>query len=272
MKRLVLVVTLAAALAGCASNPPPATSPTTTPVNTTPATTATPGVAATISVASSPSRAPAGGNATVCWQVTGVGHVAHTAVHYDNASHPGSTNFADYAGGAMYPDNQTSVAASGYDLPGSFCTAIPVPATGIVYYRAHVIDSTGGTGKLSDEKSTRATGTATSIVVLDPPASGPSGSPVTVCWRVEGTGNVAHTALHWDNQSHATTTRFSDYAGKASYPGNQTSAAAAGYDLPGTFCSNLVAPTANTLYYRAHVIDASGGLGRLTDEQRLEPG
>ena len=87
---------------------------------------------------------------TVCWKVEGMGKSVHTAVHYDTTSHPSSTNFADYKGGASYPNNGTAADPNGYMLPGAFCTGIPMPASGALYFRAHVI---ADTHKLSDEKT-----------------------------------------------------------------------------------------------------------------------
>ena len=288
MTFLVATLLSAAALAGCTGGDTDTdtnTTTTTTPTQGTTTTTTTPptvtppvngtgrGVAALVTVASAPARAPAGGNALVCWNVTGTGNVAHTAIHYDNESHAGATTaFSDYDLGATYPGNATQADPDGYDLPGAFCSNVPVPANGTLYFRAHVIDATGAPGRLSDEKSIVATGNATTVRLLNPPTTAAAGSNATVCWEVVGTANVAHTAVHWDDESHnATGARFADYDRGAVYPGNQTQAAAAGYDLPGTFCGNVPVPATGRVYFRAHVIDAAGAPGKLSDEASIAP-
>ena len=281
---LVALVLSAAALAGCTggNDGTTTTTTTTTPTQTSTTTTTVPtvtppvngtgkGVAALVTVANPPARGPAGGNALVCWNVTGTGNVAHTAIHWDNESHANlTTKFSDYDQGAVYPGNKTQADAAGYNLPGTFCANVPVPANGTVYYRAHVIDATGAPGRLSDEQKIVATGNATSIRILSSPASATGGTNATVCWEVVGTANVAHTALHWDSESHAaSTTTFSDYDQGATYPGNKTSADAAGYNLPGTFCSSIPVPATGTVFFRAHVIDAAGAPGKLSDEAAI---
>ena len=280
--RLILVALAGAlVLAGCASSnnttttptptaTTPAATPTATPTPMTPAMNGTgTGVAAIVTLDPTPARAAMGTNVTVCWSVTGAGNVAHTAVHYDNVSHAGvGAKFSDYAGGAIYPGNTSAVVPAGYDLPGHFCAALPVPMNGTVYFRGHVIDSTGAPGKLSGEAAIVATGTATAVTVVSPPTTAAANSTANVCWHVAGSGNVAHTALHYDSASHPNSTSFTDYKGGAVYPNNGTSAAPAGYELPGTFCANLPVGT-TTLYYRAHVIDAAGVPGRLSTEQMI---
>jgi hypothetical protein len=283
---LVLTVALLAALAGCASsnnsgNPPATSTPTeTTATTTTPTATTTPtvstpsaGLATTVTVLSAPVRVAANGNATVCWKVDGTGHVPHTAVHYDTTSHTGATvTFSDYKGGAMYPGNKSAVDPAGYDLPGTFCTNVPV-GTQTVYFRAHVIDSTGAPGRLSDEMAVKIAGTATGIYVTSAPTTAAASSNALVCWHVNGTGNIAHTAVHYDTTSHAGSgVTFADYKGGAMYPGNQTAVAPAGYDLPGDFCTNVPMPPSGTLYYRAHYIDSAGVPGTLTDEKSITVG
>lgn len=173
---VLAIMLVAASLAGCAADeatPTPTTttgatptptatpSPSPTPVLTTPTVpTVTPNVTAgptSINITSYEANATAGGNATVCWRVEGTGVVPHTAIHFDNETHADdNVTFADYDGGARYPDNETAQAATGYTLPGDFCTSIPVPATGTVYYRAHVMISPSVSSMLSDEEHTMA--------------------------------------------------------------------------------------------------------------------
>ncbi|MEA3198682.1 MAG: hypothetical protein QOE90_110 [Thermoplasmata archaeon] len=211
--------------------------------------------------------APAGTNVTVCWTVAGATeHVPHTAIHFDTTSHPNSTAFSDYKGGAVYPDNGTTAAAAGYDLPGPFCANLAMPASGTLYFRAHVLGgSFANPGNLSEEQSIDV-GSPVSIVSL--PLHAAAGASVPVCWRVDAPGvHVPHTAVHWDTASHPTATTFADYKGGATYPGGATSAASAGYDLPGPFCSTLTMPASGTLYLRGHVLGGPFGTpGDLTPE------
>lgn len=181
---LVSLSVIASLLAGCAqeeSTTPTPTPTATTTTTTTPATTTTPtsptlttptlttpttpttptlGTATSIAVGDYNDTAEADADVEICWDVEGTGHVTHTAVHWDNESHEDDDNqtFASYAGGTMYPDNETAADPAGYDLPGTFCTTIPGPAAGeSLYFVAHVIDATGAPGKLSDEEEIEAT-------------------------------------------------------------------------------------------------------------------
>ena len=282
---LVLALFAGAALAGCTGDGDQdgTTTTTTTPTNGTTTTTTTTiptvtppvngtgkGVAALVTVKALPGRAESGKPLLVCWDVAGTGNVAHTAIHWDNESHANLTaRFSDYDQGAVYPGNATQAAPEGYNLPGSFCANVPVPANGSLYLRAHVIDATGAPGKLSDERRVIATANATGIRILSAPATAPGGSNATVCWEVTGRGNVAHTAIHWDNESHpGASARFTEYDQGATYPGNQTTVNPAGYELSGAtrFCSSVPVPASGNVYFRAHVIDAAGPPGKLSDE------
>jgi hypothetical protein len=112
-------------------------------------------------------------------------------------------------------------------------------------------------------------GAVTAIALKGVPANATANTSVTVCWTVNGTGNVKHLAVHFDNASHtASNTTFNDYKGGAAYPNNATALDPAGYNLPGTFCSNV--PVGDGVYLRAHVIDVTGGDGRLSDEKEIE--
>lgn len=175
---ILAVLLVTAAFAGCTadeSTPTPATmTPSPTPAATptanatpaiptlTPPTGApTPGAATSIAIVSFAENATASANTTVCWEIQGLGKVNHVAVHWDNESHPQeNATFSMYDQGASYPGNMTSPDPAGYTLPGTFCTDVPVPATGTVYYRAHVIDAAGAPGKVSAERWTNATASA----------------------------------------------------------------------------------------------------------------
>lgn len=220
---------------------------------------------------SAPPRGEPDTNATVCWRVEGAGNVPHTAVHWDSESHQeDGVIFGDYAAGVVYPDNGTSAAPEGYTLPGTFCGAIPVPATGRLYYRAHVIDTAGAPGRLSDEHNLTFSGEATSVTLTTVPNDAASGSDALVCWRVAGTGNVPHVALHYDNESHSgSSATFADYKMGAAYPDNTTSVKDEGYDLPGDFCANVPMPETGRLYLRAHALDRNGAPGVLSDEDSI---
>lgn len=100
------------------------------------------------------------------------------------------------------------------------------------------------------------TGNVTSpgIYVTSIPAMLTAGEPATVCWHVNGTARIPHTALHFDTESHPDSTRFQDYDQGAVYPGNASAADPAGYAVPGDFCANLTVPETGTLYFRAHAL------------------
>lgn len=300
MRALVLLLSLAV-LGGCLGEPaapststPTATTPTPTPTppastptattqpdaTPTPATTpATPRPTPTpppqpdgvtsVALTSGLPRGVPGQKAMACVKVEGKGVAPHVAVHVDDESHPDAAGltFAAYHGITVYPRNETSADPAGYALPFAFCVGVPIPAEGRAYYRAHAIGADGAQ-VLSAEASTSPAGTATSVSFTSFSQFAAPGAPTTVCWRVSGSGNVAHTAVHWDNETHFQAgARFSDYDKGASYPGNATAAAPGGYDLPGDYCAAVPVPLAGELYMRAHVIDSKGAPGMLSNEE-----
>lgn len=261
---IAVIVLIAVLLAGCAA-------PTPTP----PPDTKGKGTASSVSLVNPPSTGKGGESSLVCWRVEGTGNVPHTAIHHGPASHTAAgTKFSDYPN-TIYPGNATAAAAGGYNLPATFCASVAVPADADVYLRAHVIDVSGGDGRLAAEHTIwrLGGGEATSVDWSGTvPPSATAGGKVEVCWRVEGSGNVAHTAVHSDTESHATETGavFSDYDGTAYYPDGEAAAAAGGYNLPGPFCTDVDAPETpgDTVYIRSHVIDKDGGNGELSPTER----
>jgi plastocyanin len=118
---------------------------------------------------------------------------------------------------------------------------------------------------------------ATAVEITDAPASAPAGSKATVCWAVSGTGTVPHTAIHWDDTSHAAETprTFQLYDLGASYPNNGTSAAPSGYLVEPTgtrFCTAATMPTTGSIFVVAHVMDSTGAPGRISSERRIDVG
>src|SRR5205823_2452156 len=142
---------------------------TTIPTVTTP--TVLPGGAAIskVFVLSAPDRVAPGSQANVCWRVEGSGKIPHTAIHFDAASHPNSTAFADYVGGAGYPGDGTTPAAAGYVTPGPFCSNLKMPASGAIYFRAHELVPGSSINNLSAEKSITV-GRAVSVYYVAPTA------------------------------------------------------------------------------------------------------
>jgi hypothetical protein len=222
-----------------------------------------------VAITSSPVRADPGATVTVCWQVDGRGTIPHTAAHWDTQSHGDDATFNDYDGGASYPGNGTSPAPGGYELPATFCTGLPMSATGNLYWRGHALIPDDQPGELSDEGVVKPAGLAAKPTVDDHENFYDAGSLVEICWHVGGTGNVAHTALHWDTESHPLATSFTEYQGGAVYPDDEDAADPMGYDLPGSFCGHLTIPGSGTLYFQAHVIDRLGAPGKLSGEDSV---
>lgn len=239
---ITITLVLATALAGCTSQPP--ANPTGSP--------------ASVTITQSPTTAAENSRAVVCWRVEGTGTIPHTAIHTDTTSHPGNAGFADYNGTTYYPNNAT--AASNVNLPGEFCTSVAVGAR-TLYIRAHAMVSAPGV--ISSERSiTVGPGTAViaAVTMGSHNQTAAANSTVTVCWRVTGTGNVPHTALHTDTTRHTTATSFSDYRGSTYYPNNRTSPDGAGYALPGDFCTGVAMPANGTLYFRGHAMTNPPGV------------
>lgn len=190
---------------------------------------------------------PSGSN-RVCWTVSGItGTTTHTAIHFDNVSHPNGT-FADFAGGAVYPNNAAANAVN-VTVPGEFCGNVTMPARGgTLYMVAHIIFN--GTHYHSEERNVVSASRLSVTGGL--PQLAPAGSKVQVCWRAEGLGSSPHTALHWDTTSHPNATSFADYAGGTVYPNDAASQSTV--TLPGPFCGNLTMPSNGTIYFRPHAI------------------
>ncbi|HET6405196.1 MAG TPA: hypothetical protein VFH78_11150 [Candidatus Thermoplasmatota archaeon] len=91
--------------------------------------------------------------------------------------------------------------------------------------------------------------TVTRVYVTSAPEKAANGTSADVCWRVEGTGTIPHTALHWDTSPKGDA-GFAAYA-NAVYPDNGP--AAGTHRLPGTFCATL-GPVSGTIYYKAHAM------------------
>ncbi|HUR70108.1 MAG TPA: hypothetical protein VM370_12760 [Candidatus Thermoplasmatota archaeon] len=214
----------------------------------------------------------------LCWRAAGEGVAIHTAIHFDFTSHPNATSFTDYKAGAYYAENESKTLSANLTLPGRWCVNQTLGANdGAVYYmRAHAaIRAANGTVThvLGPERSlsvTPAVGVTNGL-----PAKAAANSNVLVCWRAEGEGKAPHTAIHWDTESHASEANaaFTAYNGGApSYPDNQTAAAAAGYELPGPFCSNVKMPASGTLYFVAHVLNPAIGRNEISHEYAIPVG
>jgi len=192
--------------------------------------------------------APPSGASRVCWLVTGLtGTTTHTAIHFDNVSHPGGT-FADYAGGAVYPNNAAPTAVN-VSLPGEFCANVTMPARGTLHMVAHVIHN--GDHHHSEERNVVAVSRMSATGGL--PALAVGGRVVNICWRAEGFGSTQHTAIHWDTRSHPNATAFGEYAGGAYYPDNAAPTDGP-WTLPGPFCAGVTMPASGALYFRPHAI------------------
>lgn len=89
-------------------------------------------------VVRAPNEAAANETVTVCWAIDGEQTINATGVVWDTESHNvENVTLEAYVEGPIYPDNATEPAAEGYDLPGTFCTGIPMPADAeSIYFRA----------------------------------------------------------------------------------------------------------------------------------------
>gem|GEM_PF-3356318 len=223
------------------------------------------GTVSSVEVVWAPERVDAGADANVCWRVEGTGTIAHTAIHWDPASHPNSTLFSDYAN-AVYPDNGPATLTGHFQVPGVFCGAIKA-INQTVYFRAHALTSTAALpGTVSGEQ----------VILVNPPAVdfssdlpevAPAGSVVNVCWETPGaTGTSVHTAVHWDTQSHPNAT-FSAYP-NAIYPNNGPATLNGSFALPGPFCANLTMPQSGAVYMVAHVVMPGASLPGTTGVER----
>lgn len=234
-----------------------------------------------------PTTGFAGTKPVACWKVEGKGKIPHTAIHWDTQSRATATSIAAYQGGAFYPDNATSQVE--VTLPGTFCTGISLPSTppagGKVYLRAHAQIATPGVLS-ADERVVTVTEAGSDVVTAvtllstasKTPALTGAASPVkvasnetlVVCWKLEGKGNVTHTAIHWDSTSHASSdVTFQAYP-KAAYPDNKSAGADATFAIGKSYCTGIKAPEKGKIFLRAHAIDVRGAPGVLTPEYQLD--
>lgn len=242
------VLLLAILLSGCAQRPPPSDGGGTTPDQP------SAGQASSVSITTVPAQANAGSRALVCWRVEGSGNVAHVAVHHGTESHAGAgARYSDYPS-AAYPGNASGLDSAGYALSGTFCTSVPVGDED-VYVRAHVIDSSGGDGKLSSEARIRAivgaVSTVSDVEVLSYEVGVLRGERSVVCWRVGGSGTAAGTSIRVDNVSHSGSGARADDYRRSVFPDNESEADGSGYGLPGEFCTSFRVGSRD-LYFRAH--------------------
>jgi hypothetical protein len=135
----------------------------------------------------------------------------------------------------------------------------------------------GCTAKKDTSTTTTATtaggvgqGTVTGVTI-EAPTNVMAGQRAVVCWNVAGSGNVGHNSIHWDTTSHANeTSPTSDrYKAGTIYPGNQSTADPAGYNLPGRFCSGVTEPVTGTYYVVGHAIDKTGSPGKISTETTM---
>jgi hypothetical protein len=101
------------------------------------------------------------------------------------------------------------------------------------------------------------------VTVTDAPTSGAPGATVEVCWHVEGSGDIPHTALHFDNETHGTSGTFSDYGMAAAPPSD----ASAPFSLPGDFCADVTLPQTGPYYFVAHAMVSPPGV--VSDPQQI---
>lgn len=138
-------------------------------------------------------------------------------------------------------------------------------------------DSDGAPPASTSTTTSSSSSVATAVEITRAPASAPAGSKATVCWSVSGTGRVPHTAIHWDDASHASEAprTFQLYDLGASYPNNQSSAAAGGYSVQATgtsFCTAATMPSSGSIFVVAHVMDSTGAPGRIGNEREIRVG
>lgn len=269
-----------------ASSTPASSTPVgSTPVSSTPvsSTPVTPGGNTTTEsvswVGTQPTSGPAGGVVNLCWRANGTGTSVHTALHTDTVSHANeaAATFSTYAGDAYYPANQQPTLTGQFDLPGIWCASVTLPANGTLYVRPHTV-FTGLPGTLGPELAiatgagnATAQGTVRAVYVVSAPENVTAGQDANVCWRVEGTGTIAHTAIHWDIASHPNATAFSEYP-NAIYRNNGPATLSGNFQLPGVFCA-AIRQVNQTVHFRAHALTSTAALpGQLSTEQVITVG
>lgn len=116
------------------------------------------GQVAEVGTPTGPSAAAANSDVELCWLLRGNGTLSHVDVHWAYESQAGKSDrsFRSYDKGSAYPDNAAGPDPRGYAITPDgteYCANVRMPASGLVFVVAHVLDQTGEPGLLSGEKS-----------------------------------------------------------------------------------------------------------------------
>lgn len=268
---LVLVLLVAPALAGCATEDDggttttttPAAGTTTTPAATTPTATspvtttpATDGAASIAFVGAPPASAAPFASVELAWRIESAtaGTTPHTALHADAESHPDAATLSP----AEYPLSYYP-GEGPYAFPGEFRVALSMPAEGTLYVRPHAI--VAGQHVWGDEAAIMVDGGAsTGVSLVSYPASARAGVPFDVSWRVDAPDatTTPHSAVHYG--AAAVDKPMADLR-PADYP--YATAFQSG-DVPNAFTATVTPREPGFLHFRGHTI--IGGVHYWTEE------
>ena len=188
-----------------------------------------PNILTSTTIVTAPTSVAAGASYQVCWDVQGSGTISHSQIHW------GTTT-------GSYPNGSPVMSGT---AAASWCTNLVAPTSGgTVYMRSHAVGPNQNIQ--SAEKAIAVSGGGiTGITLTSYPASVTAGNTATVCYTVQGLGQITHTHVHWGTAT-------------GSYPYGTT---AQGGNAPQSFCSTLTAPSSpGTVYFKAHAIDAANNV------------
>lgn len=114
----------------------------------------------------------------------------------------------------------------------------------------------------------------TAIRIIDAPPVATPREDLSVCWEVDGVGTAEHTALYFDNESHADEA-FGPFGADVidhyelgfAFPNNTEETAEDGYPIGMVYCADVPMIEA-TLYLRAYVI-VDEPPGELSEEEEV---
>lgn len=198
-----------------------------------------------IVVISAPTKASPGQKLTFTWEVSGIGKITHTAVHWDTK--PG--NPADFKSYAKATPEFASLNPPDF-APKGYTVSFNAPDSGAIFWIIHAIVEASQIYMTDGEKILQIGAPQNAVIeVKSVPATAATGGKLTFAWEIKGSGKVSHTAVHWD-------TKPGNPADFKSYPKATPEYAAITppQDAPKGYSVSFQAPQAGRVYYVIHAI------------------
>lgn len=198
-----------------------------------------------ILLVSAPTKADPGQKLTFTWEVSGVGKITHTGVHW--GTKPG--NPADPSSYANHTPEYASINPP--DLaPKRYTVSFNAPQSGAIFWTIHATVENTHIYMTEGEKNFQIGAPQNAAIdVKSVPATATSGEKLTFAWEITGSGKISHTAVHWDTKP-GNPADFASYA-KAT---PEFALINPPQDAPKGYSVSIAAPQAGNIYYVIHAI------------------